>query len=206
MPRLDPAFDRHWSIRPLAAINRVFCHAYHRIDLVSPCVIPESGPAIVIANHTSGADPIFLQATCHRMIVWMMAAEFRAMRGMQWLFDLAEIIPVARSGRDTASMRAAMRVLDRGGVIGVFPQGRIERRGHDFPFRPGVSLLSSRTGASVWPAHLDGTQRNTSLAGAYLLPHEVRLNWANKPVEISGDVKLDTARMTDAVHHLKIRI
>lgn len=203
MPRLDHAFDKHWSMRPLVGVNRLFCRVYHHIDLVSPCVIPATGPAVVIANHTSGADPIFLQATCHRMIVWMMAAEFRAMRGMQWLFDLMEIIPVARSGRDTASTRAALRVLDRGGVVGVFPQGRIERRGHSFPFRPGVSLLASRSGASVWPAHLNGTQRNTSLAGAYLLPHEVRVHWSARPVQLIGDLKIDTIRMTHAVEQLR---
>lgn len=205
MPRLDPAFDKHWSLRPLVAVNRVFARAYHHVELVSPCVIPEAGPAIVIANHTSGADPVFLQATCHRKIIWMMASEFRAMRRLQWLFDLMEIIPVSRTGRDTASTRAALRVLDHGGVVGVFPQGRIERRPGDFPFRPGVSLLSSRTGTQVWPARLDGTQRNTSLRAAYLLPQDVRINWSDHPIKLSGDPKADIDQMTWAVEHLKTR-
>ena len=190
-------------MRPLFALNRFLAQTYHHIDLRSPCVIPETGPAIVIANHTSGADPMFLQATCHRMIVWMMAAEFRAMPRVQWLFDLLEIIPVSRNGRDTASTRAALRVLGRGGVIGIFPQGRIERKPDDFPFRPGVSLLASRTGAGVWPARLDGTQRNTSMAGAYLLPHDVTLTWANQPVALSGDQLADTAQMSRAVLGLR---
>ena len=43
------------------------------------------------------------------------------------VFKRIEAIPVDRFARDTASVRAALRHLKEGRILGVFPEGRIER-------------------------------------------------------------------------------
>jgi 1-acyl-sn-glycerol-3-phosphate acyltransferase len=199
--RHSSEWDRHWSLKPLAALNRVFAHAYHRLEVLGPCQIPSSGPAILACNHTASADPIWLQATCPRPIVWLMASEFMSMRHVRWLFDLIEVIAVTRGARDVKATRAVLDALGRGRVVGIFPEARIERRRELFPFEPGVALLAKRSRAGVWPAWLDGTQRNSSLPGAFLLPREVTIRHGPR-VSLAGDVQDDTRRLFNAVQQL----
>jgi 1-acyl-sn-glycerol-3-phosphate acyltransferase len=44
-------------------------------------------------------------------------------------------------------------------LLGVFPEGRIERKRELMPFQTGVALMAIKTGVPVYPAYLDGTQR-----------------------------------------------
>lgn len=170
-------FDRHPLLGPLAAFNRLFCHAYHNIHIVEPCRMPASGPVLLVANHTCSADPSFIQACCPRPIVWMMAAEFLALRGLGWLFEMAEVIPVKRGQRDSSSLKGALRALESGRVVGIFPEGRIERSPALLPFASGAMHLARRAGAPIQPVALDGSQRNSSLAGGYLLPRDVWISF-----------------------------
>src|SRR2546423_79348 len=113
-------------IRLLQAVDMCFARIYHRLTILSPCRLPRDGPAILVCNHTSALDPLLIQSACPRLITWMMASEYYELPGLNWVFRTIGAIPVDRSGRDLAATRAALRALQRGGVLGVFPEGRIE--------------------------------------------------------------------------------
>jgi len=116
-----------------------------------------SGAVLVVANHTGAVDPVLVQAAGPRLIRWMMARDMMG-RGWEDLWAFLRIIPVNRSGTDTASLLAAMRMLKRGGVVGVFPEGRITRPpGTIRPFQEGVGILAARSGATVLPCWISGT-------------------------------------------------
>src|SRR5207249_2405149 len=125
-------------IRLLHAIDVCFARIYHRLTIHSPCKLPRDGPAIVVCNHTSGLDPILIQSACPRLITWMMAREWYEMRGLNWVFKTVGAIPVDRSGRDLTATRAALRALEAGQILGVFPEGRIESTRELLPFQTGV--------------------------------------------------------------------
>src|SRR3954465_15627638 len=98
-------------IRLLQAIDVCFARMYHRLSVLSPQRLPRHGPAILICNHVSGLDPLLIQSVCPRLITWMMASEYYAVPGLNWVFKQIGAIPVERSGRDLAATRAAMRAL-----------------------------------------------------------------------------------------------
>ena len=139
------------------------------------------GPLVVIANHTAGVDPLLVQAVCGFEITWMMARDMQA-PGLEWFWEFAGVISVnrveegdgVRRGSDAAAARAAIKLLKEGGVVGVFPEGRIAPAGRIVPFAPGVGLLVSRTGARVMQVVIDGTRRSETMAGS-LLPARARL-------------------------------
>jgi 1-acyl-sn-glycerol-3-phosphate acyltransferase len=158
--------DKSRLVRVLRATSAAYARIYHRLKIEEPCTIPKQGPAILVCNHTSGLDPILIQATCPRIIRWMIATEYFQLRALNWMFKLAGAIP----GRDTAATRIAMRVLERGLVLGLFPEGKIELTPELTPFQPGIGLLALRTGAPVFPSYLDGKQRGREVLGSYLLP------------------------------------
>ena len=165
--------------------NRFFVRVYHQLRVFSPSRLPETGPAIVCCNHTSGIDPLFIQSCCPRLITWMMAKEFLDLPALSWVFRTVGVIPVARSGRDTAATRAAMRALHEGRILGIFPEGRIEPADELLPFQSGVALMALKTGVPVYPAYLDGSQRGLSMLMAFVQAQRARIAFG-PPVMLDG--------------------
>jgi len=118
----------------------------------------DGSPLILVANHTAGVDPALIQAAIPYDPRWMMGSDMMV-PGLNWLWELARIIPVERFGEgDAAALRSALKHLKAGGVIGVFPEGTIERPPRRIlPFQPGVGLMIRKSGARVLPVVIDGT-------------------------------------------------
>ena len=155
---------------------RSFAHVFHDLRVLTPCPLPaEPGGAILVCNHTSSVDPVLLQAASPRIITWMMAKEYARIPGMRLLLNGIEPILVERSGRDMAATRAALRALHDGKILGLFPEGKIETSHRLLEFQTGVALLALRSGAPVYPAYLDGTQRCTGMMEGLFRPHQVTL-------------------------------
>ena len=128
------------------------------------------GAFIVIANHTSGVDPILLQAAVDFEIRFMMGADM-AIPAFRKFWEWSGIIPVDRFRGDRTSVRVAMRHLEAGGVLGIFPEGGIERPARRLlPFMSGVGLLVRKTGAPVLPVIISGTPYGDSAFSTILKP------------------------------------
>ncbi|MEL7473663.1 MAG: lysophospholipid acyltransferase family protein [Planctomycetota bacterium] len=139
----------------------IYGRLVHRLRVEGREHIPTSrhpGPLIVVANHTAGVDPLLLQGVCPFEIRWMMAEDMRA-KGLEWFWSFSRIIFVDRQGqRDMLAAREAIRHVKAGGVLGIFPEGGIERPPRELmPFQRGVGLIISKTGAPVLPVVIDGT-------------------------------------------------
>jgi len=118
---------------------------------------PFAGPLIIVANHTAGVDPLLIQAACRFEVRWLMASDMRH-PALEWLWVYAHIIFVDRAGRDSMGPREAIGHVRSGGVLGIFPEGGLERPPRTIqPFQPGVGLIIKRTGAPVIPVVIDGT-------------------------------------------------
>ncbi|MCC6238908.1 MAG: 1-acyl-sn-glycerol-3-phosphate acyltransferase [Phycisphaerales bacterium] len=165
------------SLQMLAAVNRIFTRCYHRLEPASACPLPRRGPAILVCNHTSGLDPLLLQSTCARPIVWMMAHEYYQRKSLRWIFRLIDAIPVSRDQRDLSALRMALRALRSGRILGIFPEGRIETDQQLLPFQTGVALLMLRSGASIYPAYLNSPWRETDMLRTFLFPRSVKLTF-----------------------------
>lgn len=180
---------------------QVYVRVVHRVRVRGTAHVPaepEPGPMVVIANHTAGVDPLLIQAVCPFFIRWMMALDMR-LPAMEWFWRWSEVISVDRDGREVAAAREAVRYLRDGGVIGIFPEGNLERpHRHILPFLPGVGLLISRTGARVLPAIIDGTPQvdpawsslwRLSRATVRFLPEISYEGTGLGPAEIAADLR-----------------
>lgn len=176
---------RHPAIRAVQALNVAFGRGYHGLRLMNACPLPTSGPAILICNHTSGLDPCLLQAASSRLITWMMAREYYELPIVRTICRISGMIPTSRNGRDVAAMRTALRALEEGAIVGIFPEGRIETDGQLLPFHPGVAMLALRAGAPVYPARLEGSQRGRSMTSAFLMPGRSQVRFG-PPVELAA--------------------
>ncbi len=201
-------------IRALHTIDRLYARIYHDLTVVTPSQLPADGPAILVCNHISSLDPVLLQAVCPtRVITWMMAKEFMTLPVLGWAFRTLEVIPVERSGRDTGPLRAALRDLARGRVVGIFPEGAFSTDGQLRAFHTGVSLMAIKSGAPVYPAYTDGTQRNADMLRAYLVRNRAfvgfgppvefdRSNSSRKNLEsVTGRIRQSVEELSQEVHH-----
>lgn len=142
-----------WAMRAHAA-----CMLRLRIEGRENVPAPDSRGLIVVANHTSGVDPLLIQLALPFEVRWMMASDMRlALLEPAWKW--LDIIFVDRTGRaEPGAVREAIRHVERGGVLGIFPEGGIERpTRHLLAFQAGLGLIVRKTGAPVLPIVIEGT-------------------------------------------------
>ena len=102
-------------------------------------------------------------------------------------------------------------VLAAGHVLGVFPEGRIETSNDLIPFQSGIGLLALKTCAPVYPAYLNGTQRNREMVEAFLRPSTGSIAFG-PALDLSDledsktGIREATHRIQNAVEELKNRI
>ncbi len=166
--------------RALKAGNRLFSRNLHHVRVLSPCPLPATGPAIVISNHISSLDPFLIQGTSTRVIRWLMAREYFELPFVEYLCSSVGFIPVTRNGRDSASLKAALRTLAEGNVLGIFPEGRISPTNELLPFQPGLGVIVARANVPVFPLAIEGLRRNQSMLEALLIPQDAKIIYGSR--------------------------
>lgn len=135
------------------------------------------GPLIVVSNHTCAVDPVLIQTGCWFSIRWLMAADMM-IRELDWVWKQQKIIPVSRDGGDSGPVREAMRHVRAGGVIGIFPEGRIVKpRGEIRPFFSGVGAIVARTGAPVLLVWVSGTPDTERMSESFMTRSSSRVEF-----------------------------
>ncbi|GAB2533704.1 lysophospholipid acyltransferase family protein [Nocardia heshunensis] len=121
--------------------------------------VPASGAAIVASNHLSMLDAVFLWGALRRRAVAIAMAELWSWPVVGWLVRRLGQIPVVR--RDSESGRAATaqaeQILRHGGVLIIYPEGRLVAPGEREPYKPGVAKLALATGVPIIPVATTGT-------------------------------------------------
>lgn len=177
---------------------RRLCHRVHHLAADTHIPLPESGPAIVVANHVSGLDPFLLIAACRRPLRFLIAREEYERPILNWLFKASGCIPVDRAGRPEKALRQALRALEAGEVIGIFPHGKIHLDHEpDVRIKGGVVRLAAWSGAPVFPVRIEGVKAQGQVALAPFIPGHVTLT--TKPV-IHCEVTEIKACLTQVQH------
>lgn len=121
--------------------------------------IPLSGGAIVAPNHRSYWDVPFIGIVCRRPLRYMAKAELFENPVFGRLITALGAFPVKRGGGDTGAVKTAMDIVEDGGMLMMFPQGRRVKDGERGKAKPGAALVAAHTGASVIPVRIEGRYR-----------------------------------------------
>lgn len=154
---------------PVSGMAYRFVRGYttivHRLRVNGRENIPRGrapGSLLVVCNHTAGIDPLLVQAACPFYVQWMMARDMM-WSGLADIWDYFDLIFVDRDKPDTAALREAVRSIKSGKVVGIFPEGKIERpQGRMLPFQAGVGAIVSLSGVRVLPILIRGTPSATT--------------------------------------------
>ncbi len=169
--------------------GRLLCKYLHRLP-ETKIPLPESGPAIVVANHVSGLDPFILIAACRRPLRFLIAREQYERPLLHWLFKASGCIPVDRSGKPELALRQALRALESGEVLAIFPHGKIHLDS-DPPrkLKGGVVRLSAWTNTPIYPVRINGVGGEGKEALAPFIPSHVQLKIAEPFVCNNDEIK-----------------
>ncbi len=137
--------------------------------------LPASGPAILACNHVSVIDPLLVGSGVSRR-VWFMAKEelFRA-AALRWLLPHLGAFPVRRGSSDRQAIRTALEYLEKGYVVGIFPEGTRSLDGELQRAQSGIAFLAMKAKSPVVPAAIIGSERALRKGSAALRPAPVRI-------------------------------
>jgi 1-acyl-sn-glycerol-3-phosphate acyltransferase len=172
---------------------------YHRLPAVS-FNLPVEGPAIVVANHISGLDAFMLLASSSRPLHFLIAAEQYNRIGFRWLFDMSGCIPVEKTTRPDRALRAALRALGEGKVIALFPFGRMHLDSEaPIKIKGGVAVLAGRSGATIYPARIEGTAVKKEVMQAVIRRGHPKL-YPLEPIRIENETPREMlSRLSEAL-------
>ncbi|HEV8642544.1 MAG TPA: lysophospholipid acyltransferase family protein [Methylomirabilota bacterium] len=162
-------------VRALAvALMRVFW----RLEVRGREHVPGSGPVLLVANHSSVLDPPLVAGLAPRRVSFMAKAELFDVPLLGGLIRRLGAWPVRREGSDPGALRTALRVLQEGGALLVFPEGTRGEEGVLRPPKLGAGMLATLSGAPVVPVYVRGSGRAWSRGR---LPHPGRITVAFGP-------------------------
>lgn len=132
----------------------------YRLRISGKQHIPESGPAILVANHVSFADAVILMGSSPRPIRFIMDYRIFKTPILGFIFRHSGAIPIAPAKENAQLMEQAFQhasaALDNGELVGIFPEGAITRDGEMHPFRPGINRILQANPVPVVPMALAG--------------------------------------------------
>jgi 1-acyl-sn-glycerol-3-phosphate acyltransferase len=144
-------------IRPAV---RVIANRLWRFELQGFERLPETGPAILCANHVSFLDSAFLIIQAPRNISFVGKSEYLDSWKTRRLFPALGMIPIDREGGEKAqtALNAAEKVLQRGELFGIFPEGTRSRDGMLYKGKTGAARLAMKLDCPIFPVGIIGTR------------------------------------------------
>jgi len=124
--------------------------------------VPLEGPFIMVANHVHLVDPILLISIFPRWINFMAKEELFRYPFLRIIIRWAQAFSIHRRGTiadKQETMNQAKNLLNKGLVLGMFPEGKRNHNGKLLPGKPGSAVIASRMGIPLLPVGIVGTEK-----------------------------------------------
>lgn len=142
----------------LRLVAIILTNTFYRLTVLGRINVPEEGPALLVPNHVSLIDALFVLGSTDRYVRFVVDESVFEYPVLGPLLKLMRAIPIQSSSGPRAmlkAMRDAGKHLDAGEVVCVFPEGEVTRTGMLLPFRQGFERLVKGRTTPIVPVHLD---------------------------------------------------
>ena len=140
-------------------LNRMLVKAILDIKFYNLDSQPREGALIVAGNHLGVLDALMVFSVIDKRDYIVMVAEYHKNYAFRrWLGKIVGAIFVDRYQADFAALREVMKRLNQGGVLIISPEGTRSKTGGLLPGQPGTAYLASKTGISVLPVSIVGSE------------------------------------------------
>lgn len=130
----------------------------YRLRVIGRRNIPERGPALLVANHSSFFDALVLLASLDREVRFVISQEIYEVPWIRFVAGFTGAIPVSAVGGPSKlaqSFHRATEALKNGEVVCIFAEGQVTRTGHILPFRKSLERITKGIDVPLVPVHID---------------------------------------------------
>lgn len=163
---------------------------FFRVEIEGLENIKKEGSLVIAGNHTKWLDPILLVSLSNRKISFLTKKEL--FKGItKPIVKAMGCIPVDRKKHDHDALISAYKVLDDGGVIGIFPEGTINRtKDVILPFKIGAVKMANKTNTEIVPFVIKGKYK--------FLRKSIKIKFL-KSIKIGNDLEKENKRLEDII-------
>jgi 1-acyl-sn-glycerol-3-phosphate acyltransferase len=170
----------------LYVVNYLLVRILWRMQVAGEIGVSHGQGAILVCNHRCPLDPAFIAATTTRVVHWMVAKEYCEYPVFRELLQTCEVIPVRRGAIDLPAVRNAIRLVQQGEIVGLFPEGRINTTSQLLlPGHFGAALIALKARVPVIPCCIHGAPYDGTTLGCLVMPAAVRLV-IGRPIDLSA--------------------
>ncbi len=155
--------------RTVRTIARLYFPTIMKLRVEGAGNIPEKGPFLLLMNHQSHLDPLLVHTYCPRLLFTMAKSSVFRNPIMRWIEPRVGAFPTRRYQVDPQTVRIALRYLEEGKAVGVFPEGSRSWDATLQKLREGTIRLLLKAGVPVIPCGISGTYE--------LWPRWGKMNW-----------------------------
>ena len=173
--------------RPMVALA---ARSYFRLTLDGTEHIPADGPLLIVPNHVTYADPVLVSIPVRRPVHYMAWSALFEIPGLNWLIRRLRAFPVEIESADPRATREAVRLLQAGGAVMIYPEGGRSQDGRLGRFKPGAFRLACSLGVPLLPVTIAGGHE--AWPPKRTLPRPGRLRITYHPIvspPVDADVK-----------------
>jgi 1-acyl-sn-glycerol-3-phosphate acyltransferase len=142
---------------------------YHRDRM------PGTGGVLVVANHQSYLDPILAAVGMARPFHPMARESLFRFAPFRWVIRSLNAFPVRRASADLGAVREALRRLEAGSIVLMFPEGTRTRDGSIGSLQAGPVTIARRAGVPIVPMVIDGAFESWPRTRPLPMPHRIRV-------------------------------
>ena len=117
------------------------------------------GSAVIVSNHTSVWDyGVYLFVFFFRTLRCQMAEGLCNKKPLGLFLKMMGGIRVDRDARDFSFVAKSQEILEKGGVVEIFPESRLPLKGEErpLPFKPSAAYIALLSGAPIIPVFSNG--------------------------------------------------
>ena len=135
--------------------------------------IPHSGGCLFLINHQSYLDPLLVGLPLHRPVSYLARDSLFPVPVIGWILRKTYVMPISRESASTTSIRAAVRRLKHGFLLGIFPEGTRSKDGSVGELKPGFITFVRRAKSPVFPVGIAGAHKAMPRNSWFMKPYKV---------------------------------
>lgn len=136
----------------ICSLIRIFAKILYRVEIVGENNIPSEGNVILVANHKSFLDPVFMMmAVRERRIIPVAKKELFDVPILRHILKKLDVIPIDRANPGISTIKTILKQIKSGRILGIFPEGTRSSMDMFLPAKPGVGLFAVKTKAIIIP-------------------------------------------------------
>ena len=133
-------------------VTSVLFKILFRFQVIGKEKVPQTGKLLVCANHSTMADPIFLgSAIPGRQMKFVAKAELFNNKIIGNFLSSLGAFPISRGTGGAEGIQTAMRYLEEGRAVCMFPEGTRSKTGELLQPKNGAAMLAARTECTILP-------------------------------------------------------